>query len=394
MPQTKPSFVTLLMLMSFASVNAVLFTPALPNIADYFAISDDIAQYTVSVFLIGYALGQLLYGPLANRYGQKVALSIGVGLQIVASVVCVLSGVFDNFLFLVIGRFLVALGSGVGLKMTFTLVNEYYEPQAASQKIAYLMLTFAITPGLGVALGGLLNSHFGWMSCFIAGAIYGLTLLPLILKLPKQKAPRDHNALRLCHIRDNYKVQFKNKSLILGALLMGASTCLVYVFAALAPFIAINIMGMNSADYGVANIIPSIGLLIGSLACAQLVKKYALSTLIGVGVLISILGALILAVTINLSLSTYFTLFVPMAIIYVGISFILANASSLAMSNVNDKAHGSALMSFLNMGLATLVVLSLGYFGQSATLLTVTYMLLSLAMIPIGFYLAKSSHFQ
>ena len=139
--QTRPelSFITLLMLISFASVNAVLFTPALPQIATSFAITTESAQQTLSWFLIGYALGQLIYGPLANRFGRKPALYSGVALQILSSLLCVLAGKLHFYPLLVLGRFLLALGSGVGLKMTYTLVNESYEPSIASQKISYLM---------------------------------------------------------------------------------------------------------------------------------------------------------------------------------------------------------------------------------------------------------------
>lgn len=70
-PKTKLSFVTLLLLISFASVNAVLFTPALPSITAFFGITEHAAQQTITSFLVGYAIGQLIYGPTANRYGRK-----------------------------------------------------------------------------------------------------------------------------------------------------------------------------------------------------------------------------------------------------------------------------------------------------------------------------------
>lgn len=70
-PKTKLSFVTLLLLISFASVNAVLFTSALPNITAFFGITEHAAQQTITSFLVGYTIGQLIYGPIANRYGRK-----------------------------------------------------------------------------------------------------------------------------------------------------------------------------------------------------------------------------------------------------------------------------------------------------------------------------------
>src|SRR5690349_18525902 len=109
--KSSPSFLTLLLMISFASVNAVLFTPALPAIADFYAISDSEAQLTITLFLIGYAVGQLIYGPIANRFGRKPALYAGIILQIISSLLCVFAGIIHVYSILVLGRLFLALGS-------------------------------------------------------------------------------------------------------------------------------------------------------------------------------------------------------------------------------------------------------------------------------------------
>lgn len=379
----KLPFVTLLLLISFASVNAVLFTPALPNIADFFGIGEDSAQQTITWFLVGYALGQLVYGPIANRFGRKPALYVGISIQIISSLLCVLAGTLHEYWLLVIARFMLALGSGVGLKMTFTLVNECYEPKVASQKISYLMLAFAITPGLGVALGGILNTYYGWTSCFYAGAIYGLILLLFATRLPETHKILSMNALKIDYLLHSYSSQFKDLQLITGGLLMGCSTCFVYVFAAIAPFIAINIFGLNSSEYGLANILPAIGLILGSLAGARLAKKYPLKLIIYAGILLASFGTIVMFAAMFMHLTILYSLFLPMIIIYFGLCFILANASTIAMSHVTDKAHGSAVMNFINMGLATLVMLGTSLLPITALLLPSIYIGLCVASIGI-----------
>lgn len=381
--QIKLPFFTLLLLISFASVNAVLFTPALPNITHFFSITEDAAQQTITWFLVGYTLGQLLYGPIANRFGRKMALYVGISLQIVSSLLCVLSGIIHAYWLLIIARFMLALGSGVGLKMTFTLVNECHEPKVASQKISYLMLAFAITPGLGVALGGFLNAYWGWMSCFYAGALYGLILFGLVTRLPETQRTPNLNALKINHLLHDYGVQFKNGRLIMGGLLMGASTCFIYVFAALAPFIAINIFHMSSDTYGAANCIPPIGLILGSLVSAKLAKNYSFEWIIHTGIWITSAGVVWMLIAMGMSFNWLFSLFLPMIVIYFGLCFILANASAVAMSGVMDKAHGAAVMSFINMGLATLVVFSLSLFPIKILLLPLAYLVLSIVMLGI-----------
>ncbi len=381
----KLPFFTLLLLISFASVNAVLFTPALPMIAQFFLITEDKAQLTISWFLIGYALGQLIYGPLANRFGRKPALYMGICLQIFSSLICVAAGYLHLYWLLVVARFLLALGSGVGLKMTFTYVNECYEPKIASEKISYLMLAFAITPGLSIALGGVLNTFWGWMSCFYAGAFYGIILLLFVARLPETQKILDLNALKFKHLVKAYANQFKNFRLILGGLLMGMGTAFVYIFAALAPFIAMNLYGMKSEHYGFANLLPPLGLLIGSLISAQCAKRFALMGNIFAGIIIITLGVISMFLGMMTHLPVLAALFVPTIIIYFGMCFIFSNASSIAMSHVTDKAHGAAVMSFINMGFATLGVLSLGYFPIHTYLLPSVYLFICGAMALIAF---------
>lgn len=386
-PTNKPAFFTLLLMISFAVVNAVLITPALPAIAIFFDVSDSAAQQVVTWYLVGYALGQLLYGPLANRFGRKPALYIGISLQIVSSLLCVLAGIWHLFSLLAVARFTLALGAGAGLKMAFTLVNDCYEPEEVSQKVSYLMLAFAIAPGLAMALGGFLNEHYGWMSCFYAGAFYGLLLLVCVFKLPETKAVLDVNALRIKHLVTAYGEQFKNIRLVGGGLLMGLTTCFVYVFTALAPFVAINLLGMSSESYGIANILPSVGYVIFAVATAQLSKKYRLQLLIRAGIWLILVGILFMFLTLFLRFPPLISLFIPITIIYFGEVLIYPNTSALAMNAVTDTAHAAAVMSFLTIALPTVAVLSVSLFSMHILLLPSIFAGLSVAVIGVYYWI-------
>jgi MFS family permease len=376
----KLSCLTLVLMISFASVNAVLFTPALPNIAHAFQISESMAQQMMTWFMVGYAIGQLLYGPIANRYGRKPALYMGVSMQIVSNILCITAGLTHSYFLLVAARFLMALGSGVGLKMTFTLLNESYEPKEVSHKLSYLMLAFAITPGLAVALGGIVNTHLGWMGCFYTGAFYGLCLLLFVRRLPETLANKDMHAFKLKHLLESYMMQFKNLQLMMGGILMGGATAFVYVFAAVAPFVAINILHMSGTAYGLANLLPPIGLVLGSLASVQLLKRKSSDFSIRLGITVSAISTIIMIVAVWVKASALMALFMPMILIYFGLALVFANASTVAMEKVLDKAHGSAVMNFMNMGFATLVVLMLGLFQIKLILLPMAFLFLTIVM--------------
>ncbi len=382
-PKLKLSFFTLILMISFPVVNAVLITPALPSITKFFDISDETGQHIVLWYLLGYTFGQLLYGPLANRFGRKRALYIGISLQIFSSFICAFSGLINYFTLLELGRFTLALGAGVGLKMAFTYVNECYEPKIISQKISYLMLAFAITPGLAMALGGFLTIQFGWTSCFYAGIAYGLVLLVCVSQLPETKIELDFEALKLNHLLNAYGKEFKNISLVAGGLLMGLTTCFVYVFVTLAPFVAINLLGMSAEEYGLANILPSAGYVVFAIATAHLSIKYCLQSLILTGIFLVISGVLLMFLTTLAHLSAIISLFIPITIIYFGEVLIYPNTSALAMSSSTDKAHASAVMNFLTIGLPTIAVLSIGLFSITTMLLPIIFLSLCVGIIII-----------
>ncbi len=365
----KPSFLLLFLLISFGSITAVAFTPALLEIAGFFNVSAKTASLTITLFLVGYAVGQLLYGPLANRFGRKIALYIGIGLEIIASLLCVIAAPLHAFWLLVLARLFMALGASVGLKMSFTLVADAYTQEESRKIISHLMIAFAITPALGVAIGGFLVEHFAWMSTFYFMAVYGLAVLALTMRMSETAKSLDHNALKPSKIWAKYSATLARIELPVAALLMGSATSFVYVFASLAPFIAMQTIGLNPAQYGLWNLLPVLGVIAGSQLSAHLSQSISPMKAIAMGIGVMLVGVLIMAAAFLSGVFMALFLFLPLLIIYIGLGFIYANASGIATSKIEDKSNASAMMSFINMGLTTLIVLALGFVHISAVIL-------------------------
>src|SRR3990167_8580547 len=172
----KPHLLTLMFLSAFASMGAVLMMPALPEIASHFGIHTSTAQLAVTYFLLGYAVGQLIYGPLANRYGRKYAIYVGIVIATLGSIFSILSSPLNSFHLLVLGRFLEAAGSSAGLAVSVAMINDYYFEEDARRILGLLMLAFAIIPGIAIAIGGALVQFINWEACFYYLLIYGLLL--------------------------------------------------------------------------------------------------------------------------------------------------------------------------------------------------------------------------
>jgi predicted MFS family arabinose efflux permease len=378
--RAQPPFLLLLLLISFGSITAVAFTPALPQITQFFNISTREANLTITLFLVGYAVGQLIYGPLANRFGRKVALYMGITLEIIASIVCALAGPLQSFWLLVIARLFMALGASVGLKMSFTLVADTHTAEQARKTIAHLMIAFAITPALGVAIGGFLTEHFSWQASFYFMAAYGMILLTLCMRMQETAKNLDTHALKFNKIINKYAITLKTPTLSFAAFLMGSATAYVYVFVSVAPFIAMEIIGLSPAQYGLWNLVPMLGIILGSQLSAHMSGKLSAIQAILLGLSIMLVGILLMFAGFLHTAQALF-LFVPLLIIYMGMGFVYANASSIATGKLEDKSNASAMMSFINMGLATLCVLliSLIHITSALVLPLIYFALLALA---------------
>jgi DHA1 family bicyclomycin/chloramphenicol resistance-like MFS transporter len=378
-------FILLFLLISFGSVCAVLFTPALPQIGLFFGVSPSAAQLTITLYLIGYAVGQLLYGPLANGYGRKKALYIGISLEIISALVCALSANLHMFWILVLARLFMALGASVGLKMSFTIVSDCYTQEESNRIISHLMTAFAITPGLGIALGGFLSEHFAWTTCFYFLMFYGIFLLYLVSRMKETAKSIDKSALKFSKIISKYLCMIKNARLILNGSLLGVAGSFIYLFAAVAPFLTATFKHLIPQTYGLWNLLPPLGIVLGSQLSAYFSGRFHPRQAIFLGVSLTAAGTAVILTAFMFNYLMPVLLFLPLMFIYMGTSFIFSNASMLAMSAVDDKASGSAMMNFISVGGCTLSVICIGFVPSASSLvLPIAYSVLVVLLFAIA----------
>ncbi|MFN7095228.1 MAG: MFS transporter, partial [Burkholderiales bacterium] len=179
------NWLILMLLISFGSIGAVCYTPGFPELAAFFGVNNSNAQLTVTLYLVGYAIGQLFYGPLAHSLGSNKTIIIGAMIEIMGAFLCAISGPLHSFNLLIGARVIMALGAASGLKMTFTLAANLYSKEATARVMGLLTLAFAVTPGIGVLIGGILVNHFGWTSTFYLMVVYGLAIILLSFRLPE-----------------------------------------------------------------------------------------------------------------------------------------------------------------------------------------------------------------
>ncbi len=378
---TKPPHILGLTLLSaFGAMGAILMTPALPSIAHYFNISMGLAQLTVTSFLLGCAIGQLIYGPIANRLGRKPAFYIGILIATLGSLFSILSSPVESFFLLIVGRLLEALGSSVGLVVCITLINDFYFPKEARHVTGLMIVAFAIIPGIAIAVGGILTQYIGWQGCFYFLFLYGLALIFPAVKMPETLSQPDVHALHYQKIFKNYAAIFKNTKLIGFSACSGFSSACIYVFGAEGPFIGIHLLNVLPATYGLLGLIPFLGTLIGCLINIRLglIKPM---TMLKAAFFIELTASLIMLFCFIFHIINLVTLLAPMALLCLGHAILTSTAMSLAMNHAEDKANGSAVVSFIALSMPVLMTFLLGILHVGAAWILPLIFIISLGLM-------------
>lgn len=345
----KPSLTCLILLISFPSFAAVFISPALPVIGTYFAISGNLAQQLITVFIIGYAFGQLIYSPFANRFGRKITIYIGVSIFILSCLVCMFSIYFHSINLMIWCRFFMALGSAVGMVISFTIISDVYSSKEARVIVSYTILAYAFVPAIAIAFGGFITSHFSWIVCFYFYIAYGIFIFYTSSLLPETLTEKNHHALKIKPLIQGYLSAFSNKRLLIFSSIYGLMASFIYIIASGAPFIGIDRIGLSPAAYGSILLIPYCGQFVGSLAAGKLNTRLSTYQVLFLGYASTILGSVLMFLGFTLGWVNSLTLFTPMVFIMMGLPMTYSIVTVMALAEYPDKASGSAIMSFVTM---------------------------------------------
>lgn len=378
----KPQISILFFLFSFTNILALLYTAALPDLTKYFQITKEQSQQTISLFLLGYALGQLFYAPLSNALGRKPAIYVGGGLAIIGSLVCLLAIEINHFNFLLFGRLVTAFGSSCGLTLTYTLIADSFTHSESRKKLSYLISGFALFPALGIALGGFITEYFSWKGCFYFMVVYSFFVMGLCVFLPETIKEKHLKHLKLSKIAKSYFKQVRHLLFILCSLLMACASLFIYVFSAEAPFIAINKLSISADWFGLYNLIPYIGLFFGGFASAKLSHKISSIKFVLLGGLLFFIPSIIMLSFFEAGYINILTLFGIPLFIFFSAPIIISNCSAIALSVSEDKSYASALMNAIQVFIVFLSVASLRFFSpKDSSILPMVYSISGVLMI-------------
>lgn len=176
------------MLVALGPLATDIYLPALPELTKALNTTTSNAQLTLSIYFIGFAFGQLIYGPLSDRYGRKPILQIGLVIFIISSVIASLATSIESLL---IARLFQSLGGCAGPVLGRAMVRDMFSPEDAGQVLSHIASVMAIAPAVAPIIGGALTIAYGWEANFIFLFIYGFViLLVMTIKLPESNTKK------------------------------------------------------------------------------------------------------------------------------------------------------------------------------------------------------------
>ena len=337
-------------LSAFGPLAIDFYLPAFPAMAQAFATDEKHVQATLAAYFLGLSIGQLAYGPVADRFGRRKPLMFGVTVFTLASLACAYAPNLDT---LVLARFVQALGGCAGMVLSRAIVSDKCDPVASAKVFSQLMLVMGLAPILAPMLGGVLVNVAGWQSIFLTlGLFSAACLLAVSLGLP-ESMPEDMPRQPLSGALRQYLRLLADRVFLGHAVTGGIAIAGMFAYIAGSPFVFIKLYGVPAEHYGWLFGANAAGFILVAQVNARLLAKRGPAFLLARAVWLYLGAGLALLAVAAWRPTALWPLLVPLFVCIASLGCIIPNASACAMSGQGARAgSASALMGCVQFSVA------------------------------------------
>lgn len=337
-----------------------MYLPAFPEIAAELDTTIQKVALSVSTYFLGFAAGQILFGPLLDRFGRKKPLFIGLSFYIVATVICGLSNSINSLLVL---RAVQALSGCVGAVAALAMVRDFYPPDKSASIISLLLLVIALSPLLAPTAGSFVSDAFGWRHVFnVLAAIAFIVLLLVAFFLPQAKAPDTSVSLKPGPIITVFKSILLKPQFYIFTLAGTFCFSGLFVYVAGSPGIFMDEFHLSAKAYGGVFALLSVGLIGCSQFNHSLTKKYKSEMILKVSAIIQVIAAVVYFVGV---LNNWYGLAANIVLLFIIVSAAglgYPNAAAVALAPFEKHAgSASALLGFIQLGIGGVISSGVGF---------------------------------
>lgn len=370
--RVSPGFVALLGSMAaLGAVTVDTYLPSLPVVAHELQTSDAAVQLTITGVLLGAALGQLLVGPLSDRYGRRGPALIGIALHVVASLLCVIAPTIGLLIAL---RVVQGIGNSAASITAMAVIRDRLTGGAAARVMSRLMLVIGVAPLFAPTFGGAIAGLWGWRAVFAVLAALGVGLGVVVWRALPETLPRERRTTAgIRGALHGYRVLIADRHFLALAVIPGLAMGALMSYVAGSPFVLQVGYGLDPHTFSLIFAVNGFGLVLGSQLNASLVQRAAPIRVVRVALPLGLLAALVLLLFVLTGIGGIAGLLVPLWVMLVLLGFIPPNASAIALGRHGERAGtAAAVIGALQAGVAGLVSPLVGVLGGDDVAMALT----------------------
>jgi MFS transporter, DHA1 family, multidrug resistance protein len=364
-----------------------MYLPGFPAIAASLGVSVDEVSYSLASFFIGICAGQLIYGPLLDRYGRKKPLYVGLVIYIIASIGCALSNSVEA---LIVFRLLQALGGCVGMVAPAAIVRDVFPVSENAKIFSLLILVLGVSPIIAPTVGSYVIIAFGWHAVFIVLAVItSLLLVTVIFLLPETKQPDPTMSLRPKPILKNFVYVLKQPQFTTYAFSGAIAAAGLFAYLSGSPFVFMKLFNVTEQQYGWIFGLIAAGLITCSQLNNVLLRKFTSAQIIKTVLMVQTTIGLLLFLGSLFNLHNLFSIITLMFLFLSCQGFSFPNSSALSLAPFTKEAgSAAALMGAIQMGFGAAASALAGAINNGTTLPLTAIMggcaMLGLIVLSIG----------
>jgi DHA1 family bicyclomycin/chloramphenicol resistance-like MFS transporter len=344
-----------------------MYLPGFPAIAKSLHTTTAQVSLSLSSFFVGLAAGQLLYGPLLDRFGRKKPLYVGLVLYLIASVGCYFATTIESLILL---RFIQAIGSCAAGVASMAMVRDIFPLEENAKIFALLILILGASPMLAPTIGGYVTVVWGWHEIFvILGIMAFLILLSVIFFLPESYKADPNYSLKPGPIINSFLTVIKEPQFYTYAFAGAFAFCGLFVYVSASPIVFMEVFKVSAKVYGWIFATLSIGFIGSSQVNNLLLKKYKSEQIIWISMGVQVITTLLFFIG---SLYNWYGLYSTIGLIFVMLCCVgitSPNTSALSLAPFEKNAGtASALLGALQLGLGALATLGIGVFNSHSSI--------------------------
>ena len=365
-PDTLALTALLALLTAVGPMSVDLYLPSLPELGRVFGASVPQVQLTLSGYLLCFAIGQIVFGPISDHVGRKPVLLAALSLYVAVCLSCLFATSIEMLIAL---RCLQALGVAGAPVLARAIVRDLYQGVRAGRELARMGSITALAPVVAPSLGGVLQATFGWRASFLGMAALGLCAIILVVRLLPEtmKQPPTHPMSLLSIIR-GYGIFLRHRTFRIYLAIVSASYGGLFAWISGSSFVLQDLYGLSPLLFGLVFAAATLGYGLGTLLAARLVVRIGIDRTIVCGGVALAVGGLAMAAAIALGATSPAALAVPMALYLCGLGLAMPQSMAGALMPFPERAGAaSSLLGFLQQATASAIGIVVGQMlGSSA----------------------------